>query len=279
MEGHKSLKSKVKRVSKPVVSLDSYLRPLASPLSQWITFLTLTDLICTRAELVQISSLNNLGVLTIGKGVKAPDVGLEDIIIRAWSRAAAEAGAFSSLRVFILDSQPKVTAEVFTHLDQFPSLGLFLVQDSIKEIDLECFQDPQSHWKCLEGSWLRNATKGLNRYNRNHKWTLVYNSCFRDDGTFDIERIVPNEKTEPYSAQDPPVIDFRIGTTVPMIPEQGREPMTFYRTSHQNLGTDKTVVPKRPLDWSSRQTSDIRKKPRLRASKQQPMDRLSINPG
>ncbi|KAI4213497.1 MAG: hypothetical protein LQ351_003998 [Letrouitia transgressa] len=279
MENEKSLKSKMKRILEPRWSLETCLKPFASPLLQWITFLTLTDLICTRAELVQISSLKNLGILTIGQGVEAPDIGLEDVVIRAWSRAAAEAGAFSRLRVFILDSQPRVTAKVFTYLDRFPSLGLFVVQDSIKEIDIECFRDPQSHWKYLEGSWFPDASKACDRHNRNHIWTLVYNSCFRDDGTFDIERIIPIEENEPYSAQDTPVIDLRIGDTVPTIPKQDRESMTFYRTSHQNLGTRKTIVPKRPLNWSSRQTSENRKKPRLRASKQQPMDRLSINLG
>jgi len=105
-----------------------YIKPLVSPSFQWITFLTLSNITCSRHDLINVSKLTNIGALTIGHGVEAPDVGLEDSVVRAWGRAAAEIEAFSRLRVFACRAQTAITSQVFDYISKFPSLTTFVVE-------------------------------------------------------------------------------------------------------------------------------------------------------
>lgn len=123
-----SIQRRCQRITNPNMALADYINPLVSPSFQWLTFLTLSNIICSRADLIAIAKLDNIGALTIGKGVQAPDFGLDDGIVRAWAAAATDAGAFRTLRVLACSHQYLVTPTVFEHLTRLPALNLFLVE-------------------------------------------------------------------------------------------------------------------------------------------------------
>lgn len=126
---NKTLKRRHQIIPKPNMALPDYIKPLLSPSFQWITFLTLSNITCSRHDLINVSKLTNIGALTIAHGVEAPDAGLDDSIVRAWARAATEAGAFSRLCVFACRAQRAITSQVFAYISQFPSLTMFVVED------------------------------------------------------------------------------------------------------------------------------------------------------
>ena len=126
----KGLKRRQQTISKPNMSLPDYIKPITSLSFAWITYLTLSHVTCSRFDLIHLSELTNIGTLTIGTGVEAPETGLDDGIVRAWTRAATETGAFSMLRVLACRSQRGITSNIFTYLTQFPLLSILLLEDS-----------------------------------------------------------------------------------------------------------------------------------------------------
>lgn len=106
------------------------MKPIISPSLNWITSLTLSNIICSRTDLIQISQITNIGSLSVGPNVQAEGVGIDDSIIRSWSRLAVDSDAFSVLRILNCHSQKEMTPRIFTYLDQFPSLDFFNVSDS-----------------------------------------------------------------------------------------------------------------------------------------------------
>jgi hypothetical protein len=123
-----SIQRRCQRITNPNMGLADYINHLVSPSFQWLTFLTLSNIICSRADLIAVSKLDNIGALTIGKGVQAPNFGLDDGIVRAWAAAATDAGAFRTLRVLACSHQYSITPTVFDHLARLPALNLFLVE-------------------------------------------------------------------------------------------------------------------------------------------------------
>ena len=110
------------------MSLPDYIKPATAPSFEWITLLTLNDVTCSRTELVNISKLSNLGALTIGQNVKTADGGLDDSLLRAWARAAAESSSFTMLRVLACRKQRGMTNVLFQHISHFPVLSIFVVE-------------------------------------------------------------------------------------------------------------------------------------------------------
>lgn len=114
-------------IPKPNMPLPSYLKSLTSHNHQWLTQLTLLDITIPRTALIQLSLVPNLSVLTIGPGVLATDIGVDDSLLRTWSRSVTT-GAFSMLRALVLRSQPHVTARAFSYLAAFPVLSIFAIE-------------------------------------------------------------------------------------------------------------------------------------------------------
>ena len=118
------LPHQLKIISTPNLPLASYISLINSTSFHWLTFLTLERMTCPRSSLLQISHLTNLAVLTIGMGVSAPDIGIDDSMVRAWGRAAVlDSSAFQVLRVLKLAWQLHITSRVFEYLGGFPELG------------------------------------------------------------------------------------------------------------------------------------------------------------
>ena len=114
--------------------LDGYVRPITSPAFQYITFLHLAGVACSRAELIELSQLRNLGALTIGPGVctEVYNVALDDRILRSWSRAAAEDSgekAFSRLKVLACRKQRALTPRAFHHLNDIRPIGYVILDN------------------------------------------------------------------------------------------------------------------------------------------------------
>lgn len=176
-----SLKIKRHVVPIPNMKLFEYIRPVTSPAFEWLTFLTLSNITCSRTDLIQISQLTNLGALAIGPAIRAPDIGLDDSVIRSWGKTATESNAFSVLRVLSCRSQREISLRVFDCLTQLPALAIFNVEDC----DLGPEENPialQRGWKYRTGKklsdWLvKGGTKGAG-------WESIVHASFQQGGAF-----------------------------------------------------------------------------------------------
>ncbi|KAI9820837.1 MAG: hypothetical protein M1832_003470 [Thelocarpon impressellum] len=125
-EGVESLLYHRCSITSPSLPLDGYTTPIASPSFQWITLLSISTTSISRTELVNLSTLTNLGALDLTdpspSTVTTPAVG--DSLVRSWSRAVTESGAFSRLRVLVLRNHADVTARSLQYLSVFPTLVL-----------------------------------------------------------------------------------------------------------------------------------------------------------
>ena len=111
-------------IERPDMDLSVYVKHITSTSFHWITHLTLANNYFSRRDLIELSKLVNLGTLTI-EGC-SNDL-CDDGVIRAWARAATEAGAFSMLRVLACSFQC-LTQNIFTHLSQLPVLSILLLK-------------------------------------------------------------------------------------------------------------------------------------------------------
>ena len=114
-------------IAMPNLSLHSYCKDLTSPTYQWLTHLTLLNITVPRSALIQLSMITNLAVLSLGPGLFAPDIGVDDNLIRTWSRSTSD-GAFCMLRVLALRDQSCVTIRAFEYLTLFPTLAIFATE-------------------------------------------------------------------------------------------------------------------------------------------------------
>ncbi|KAL8909307.1 MAG: hypothetical protein Q9207_000317 [Kuettlingeria erythrocarpa] len=185
--GHRSIKHKRVLFEDSAVWTTAWIRHITPPSFNWVTFLTLIEINCSRTDLIQLSRLTNLGVLTIGR-LSGGDPVFEATLVRAWGRAASEAGAFIALRILVCRLPQLVTEQIFTYLNDFPALGVLAVDE---------YKNPPSFRACAkQNGWSFSGNLGLRiyRYEAEAKasaactWQHVYNSCF-DDGIFDCTKL------------------------------------------------------------------------------------------
>ncbi|KAL9065584.1 MAG: hypothetical protein Q9161_008140 [Pseudevernia consocians] len=287
-EGVDTLKRKHHVIARPNMKLGDYIAPLISPSFHWITFLSLSNITCaqykapthkiaitdselmiqSRTDLAQISQLTNLGVLTIGRNLTTPDIGLDDSIIRGWGRSASTSDAFGLLRVLNCLSQKDITTTVFTHFNQFPALSLFNVEDC--NISSKHRQAARNHgWNYRTGKdfsdWLvKGGTSSAG-------WDSIVHAGFQLGGAFN-EKTLAAEGVEAIDAI--PILHMCVGATQPdalVEVTEDRSLRSFYRES---VGTIRSPD-KRPLSQNIAPSTRMpRKKPTLRASKQQRMEDL-----
>jgi len=144
-------------VSYPRGSLWSYLKPIDPPELQFITFLTLSHLTFSRADLLALSELRNLGVLVIAEEVKAPDASVDDGVLRAWSRRAQDMSGFPNLRVLYCRFDTSIFASMFDYISAFPALSTFAFDSLVAEYGDEL----KDH--AFEHGWVRVTTKTLSK--------------------------------------------------------------------------------------------------------------------
>lgn len=260
----------------PRGSFTSYITPLISPSFHWITFLTLSFITCTRTDLLQLSRLVNLGVLSICEDVNCSDIGLDDGIIRSWGRAAAESNAFSMLRVLTCRSQREITSRVLNYLNEFPSLALFAVED--------CKIGPQHKKLALSLGWQYKTGFDLSKFlveagATDSAWDTVTRACFRGSGPFSVRRVT----AEGLAAVDAlPVLHFSLGVAVPdaVVDVTGDHSMrTFHRMNFHVPVSVNPIKAKRPAGQTSQSANRARKKPTMRSAKEQSMENMLIEFG
>lgn len=265
-ENDASLKRKQYNVREPDMGFNDYVTPLTSSSFQWLTFLTLTNITCLRNDLIGLSRMSNLGALTIGKGVLTPDVGLEDSVIKAWGHAASEAGAFSMLRVLILRQQKHVTSRIFSYLDSFPCLALLSLEDcsiGIKDNGVSLGYG----WRYRNGRILSNFLPENGKLDTSSD--SVVHACFRAAGGYSVEKMT----AEGVDAIDSlPVLHFSLGAA----PADAAFSASgnFKMQCFEHVKDPKPSRPiandrKRPTPETSQGIVVSRKKPAIRASKQQ----------
>ena len=216
--------------------------------------------------MIKISLLTNLGVLTIGRNLTTPDIGLDDSIIRSWGRTASISDAFSLLRVLNCRSQKDITAGVFAHLNQFPALSLFNVDDcSLGSKDRQAGRNHGWNYKTEEdlSDWLVNGDT------TSAGWDSIVHASFRLCGAFS-ERSLTAEGVQAIDAI--PVLHLSVGAAPPDALLTGHRSLrSFYR---ERLDTNR-FPKKRSLSPNSAPSIEMpRKKPALRISKQQDMEDL-----
>ena len=254
------------------MSLGDYTKPLISHSFQWITFLTLSNVIISRKDLINLSSLVNVGVLTIGQGVFTPDVGLDDGVVRAWGRAAVEADAFSLLRVLNLRQQKQVTPRIFQYLNEFPSLSIFNLDD--------CSLGPKDKQAAMTAGWKYKTGKMLNDFlpelgKVDATWDSVVHACFRAGGAYGIGSITAEGVNAINSL---PVLHFTIGATTSdagLNASGNYKLQCFERIANWVAPQKESLKPvKRPIDATVKSGERTRKKPMLRASRQESLGDL-----
>ena len=244
-EGDKKLRRRYQVIPKPNMAFGEYIKPLVSPSFQWITFLTLSNITCSRHDLISVSKLTNIGALTIGHGVEAPDAGLEDSIVRAWGRAVTEIGAFSRLRVFACRAQYAITSQVFDYISQFPSLAIFAVED--------CNIGPRDRPSAQAAGFKYKTRKDLSEFlvaggATNPSWDSLMHALFHQSGG--LRPAIPNGDSG-GGENRPDVLHFSLGAAPPdaEVDTGGKRRMrcfcryTSHAEGHQHLPT----AEKRPL--------------------------------
>ncbi|MCJ1471622.1 hypothetical protein MMC13_000262 [Lambiella insularis] len=205
-ETNESLNRRYQIMRKPNMELSHYLKPINSPSFQWITFLSLSHLTCSYTDLINVSKLNNLGALTIDHGVEVSlDKGVDDSLVRAWSRAATESGSFSRLLVIACRMQKIITARIFQYLTSFSALALFLVEDcNIGPKDKPLAQ--ALGWNYSTGKDLREVLvqSGV----RNNAWDSVIHACHKKATEIAIASAAPRDAKSTSSLS---VLHFALG--------------------------------------------------------------------
>lgn len=104
------------------LTLNEDLVPAMSDTFQWMTLLTIHRSNVTFTEVLNLSSIANLGALELCKlGAEV----VNDNLLRSWSRAVFDDGAFARLRVLRIRNCPGITGQVFNYLLGFPALEYF----------------------------------------------------------------------------------------------------------------------------------------------------------
>ena len=265
----KTMKNKQHVISRPNMKLPNYIKPVTSPSFDWITFLTLSNVTCSRTDLIQISQLTNIGALTVGPAVQAPDIGLDDSLSRIWGRTAVTSNAFSMLRVLNCRSQREITPRAFEHFNQFPALATFNAED--------CKLGPQEKPMALQHGWKYRTGKYLSDWlvkggTTGAGWDSIVHACFRLGGAFSMEALT----VEGVAVVDAlAVLHLSLGGPPrdPAADRIGDQSLrSFYRMYQDKYKHVESVQSshKRPLaEVSPRGKNSVRKKPTVRALKLQ----------
>lgn len=276
-----TLKNKSHVVLEPNGSFKSYIEPLISTTFHWLTFLSISNLHCSRTDLLQLFQLTNLGVLTVGQGVNCSGsgIGLDDSIIRSWARAAATSSgsAFSCLRVLNCISQQSLSAKILPYLNDFPALALFTF-DSCPGI-----HGPREKSEASRLGWRYKAGGELSAFFAQSgavstSWEDVSRASFRGCGPCSAKKISA-EGVEAFDTL--PVLYFSFGKQPDVVVDGTRTPSlrAFYRVKEYvpptaSLGLAVNSKKKRLLEEQEvgMTMPRPRKKPTIKASKQQSMN-------
>ena len=253
--------------------LSAYIKPISSPSFDWIVFLNLSHLTCARTDLVQISQLPNIGALIIGPKFLNEEAGLDDSVIRSWTRVAATSNAFSRLRLLSFRSQKDISHTIFNDLAHFPALVALIVED--------CKLGPQHGSYALSFGWRHGTWNSLKDYLVKEGqikvgWDAIMHASFQENSLRQTETLTV-ERTTSVDAL-PRLILSLGGLAHEIAPDiAGNDKLwSFLRTpsaASQENPRSASSPNKRPLHRSySSGRGKARKRPALRTSKEQNME-------
>ncbi|KAL6721117.1 hypothetical protein ACLMJK_000217 [Lecanora helva] len=265
-------KRKHQIIDNPILKLRDYVNPVSSPSMEWITFLTLSHITCSRTDLVQLAQLPNIGALTIGPKLLAEDVGVDDGIIRSWARTLENSKACGMLRVLSFRSQKHITQRVFGYLAHFPVLTILNFQD--------CGLGLKHKSDAHKFGWRYKTERAVGDYlvrseNSKANWDSLMHAQFQLAGLY--SRIAESVTT----TDSLPRLHLTLGgpsygTTVNM--KDTDSALSFYRTFRSSIQTSGMAAPsssKRSFGHSHPPDPiRVSKRPTIRASKQQHMEAL-----
>ena len=265
IEAVASLRNRHQVIENVNLSLRNYVQPLSSPSFDWITFLTLSNVICSRTDLIQVSQLPNIGALTIGPNVQAEDVAFDDSIVRSWARIASTSKAFNVLRVLSFRSQKHITSRIFPHLNCFVALAVLNAEGCSLSSEHKPFALDHG-WKYRVGKELSNCL--VKHGSERPDWDSTMHASFQLGGTYSLEALTA-EGLDAINGL--PRLHLSVGA-VPQaaaVNVAGNGNMKSFhraRISPQECPTVVSMLSKRPVSQSHVSAS---KKPTIRASKQQ----------
>ncbi|KAL8683977.1 MAG: hypothetical protein Q9186_000007 [Xanthomendoza sp. 1 TL-2023] len=241
---NEGIKSKRLKLPHSSPSLDECIRHVTSPSFTWITFLTLANLSCTRTELIQVFRLTNLGMLTIDTSDQSGS-GLEDSIVRAWGRAASEAGAFTKFRILVCRSQSGITGKSFTYIQDFPALDMVLLDDCCYGLAEFVNQAEKYGWQAVGKGQLRPEAASV----RSFAWRAIYQNLSEKGALFNVCPLDDSYKGNSHH----PVLDIVLGASAghpPRIGLYSNDLWLLHRKSRCNGGRHFPAVQnkKRPLE-------------------------------
>ena len=114
-------------INAPNRRLDVYTDPLVSKSYEFVTSLSITIPVPI-SDLIKLPNVNNLGVLELINAQGDEDISVGDRLIRSWSVAALNDGAFSVLRILKLWNHEGLTNKSLAYLNSFPALAVYDVQ-------------------------------------------------------------------------------------------------------------------------------------------------------
>lgn len=260
-DADKGLDHKFHMIEEPNLPLNVYVKPLLSLSFHWIVHLTVSKFAFSRAEIVGLSKLVNLGALSIGESPTG--IFLDDNIIRAWARAATEDGAFSMLRVLILKAQKDITPQSFAYLYQFPSLALFNTEN--------CNLGHKTKAEALALGWRYRTGKDLTDFLikgglLNASWDSTVQALFHQAGSYNADHF-GRESVEAIDSL--PVLHFCLGRP----PEKAaldlttNERMRCFQRICQKIPQSQNAIVKRPLLDEPDSKIMPAKKPKVRTAK------------
>ncbi|KAI9715795.1 MAG: hypothetical protein M1828_000700 [Chrysothrix sp. TS-e1954] len=194
--------------SRPLDTLDNYRTSLCCDNFQWLTCLTIANVMFGRGELINLSNLHNLVALDVQRSdnVHIEDPIVDDAVVRNWARRAKETDGFPKLYCLILRNQPQVTAQSLQFLNDFPSLALYGV--------IGCAVGDRHEERANSVGWTSHdeddTFRNLQReMEHSHTRDGPIQSAFKHS-----HRLRSRSDTEPQPDRldDIPLLNFRIGT-------------------------------------------------------------------
>ena len=181
--------------------IPTLLTALDSPSFAFVTLLTIfAPSNHSRASLAKLHLLANLAALDLD-GANIPTrsqrPGIDDALVRSWSRSAQELAAFTQLKVLILRRSEDLTPRSLTYLNAFPALAVFWVE----QCDTAFNHSRKFRSQATDLGWTDNGGKPL--------WRMVIDSC-PAHGLWDHPLRTIYEYATRMQAMRP-VLNFRVG--------------------------------------------------------------------
>lgn len=256
------------------VPLGFYTQPLKSETGAWLAILTLQKIKLPRSELIHsLAQLSNLAVLTIGGGVSCgPDVGIDDDVVKAWSRHAVEDlehRAFGALRVLNLCLQPSITLRVFGYLRQLPALAIVNMQGcGVRRPGKEELEPAGWRYRPEEMSSPFSEAGNVWGNPKMISWDVVSHRCLElADGMQKPSKVLPN-------AEEVPRLHLMLGRETGLLDDGGgsidwdQAMVTFVRAFRGKENEVNEIAKGRKRRLGSVSGSLARKRPTFRASKE-----------